>query len=283
MDARAHSELREKPQKIRERRGAAVGEARTARLFQAARAWAPLIGWMLAPGVFLALIGPFGSFAAPLARRFAYWLPTMAIGAVLGLSTARIMAAWSPRLAARPIAFASVHTVVVTALMVFVVWGWGRVVFGPGAVTLTPELFFYVGVITALISFMRIAQNGVARTADPAPPAEPAQPAAPTLARRLKPELRNAAILALEAEDHYVRVHTSLGSELLLMRLSDAIDETAGIDGFRAHRSWWVASAAVVKARRESGRTILTLADGAEAPVSRSAAGEAARFLAAKV
>jgi DNA-binding LytR/AlgR family response regulator len=86
--------------------------------------------------------------------------------------------------------------------------------------------------------------------------------------------LRNAAILALEAEDHYVRVHTPQGSELILIRLADAIAEMGQVDGARTHRSWWVARAAVTAARKAEGRATLTLSNGAEAPVSRNALSE---------
>ena len=37
----------------------------------------------------------------------------------------------------------------------------------------------------------------------------------------------------MEAEDHYLRLHTSKGQDLILMRLSDAIAELEGIEGAR--------------------------------------------------
>jgi DNA-binding LytR/AlgR family response regulator len=74
----------------------------------------------------------------------------------------------------------------------------------------------------------------------------------------------------VEAQDHYLRLHTSKGQDLILMRLSDAIAELDGIEGARTHRSWWVARGAVVSAERAEGRATLTLTDGAQAPVSRS-------------
>ena len=77
----------------------------------------------------------------------------------------------------------------------------------------------------------------------------------------------------MEAEDHYLRLHTSRGSDLILMRLADAVAELEGIEGAQTHRSWWVAKAAVVDARRGDGRAVLTLTNGVEAPVSRSYAG----------
>ena len=91
----------------------------------------------------------------------------------------------------------------------------------------------------------------------------------PAFLARLPHRLRNAAIIAVQGEDHYVRVHTSRGQHLLLMRLSDALTELGGLDGGQTHRSWWVAKSAVTGVRRGNGRASLTLSNGVEAPVSR--------------
>lgn len=279
MDGNVQSELREVAKEFRELRSPAIGEARMAVLGGSAGDWLPFVVWMIAPGFVLALIGPFGSFGAPLLQRLLYWMPTMAAGAALGFAAHGALVRFMPSLPSRPVAMAAVHSAIVAAAMTFVVWAWGWIVFGPGEVRLTPQLFFYVSVVTAAISFLRIASGARERPRElrATPDIPPA--AGPKLARRLSPGRRTATIYALEAEDHYVRVRTSHGSELLLMRLSDAIEEAEGIEGFRAHRSWWIADAGVARARRENGRTVLTLEDGVEAPVSRAAASAASRFL----
>ena len=87
---------------------------------------------------------------------------------------------------------------------------------------------------------------------------------------RLPLKLRGAEVWAVEAEDHYLRLHTSKGQDLILMRLSDAIDELEGIEGAQVHRSWWVARDAITEAVRGDGRATLTLKDAAEVPVSRT-------------
>jgi DNA-binding LytR/AlgR family response regulator len=87
---------------------------------------------------------------------------------------------------------------------------------------------------------------------------------------RLPMRLRHARLIALEAEDHYLRVHTDAGSELILMRLGDAVAELDGLEGSRTHRSWWVARAAVTDVVVTAGRVSLTLHGGLSAPVSRS-------------
>jgi DNA-binding LytR/AlgR family response regulator len=94
---------------------------------------------------------------------------------------------------------------------------------------------------------------------------------------RLPEKLRDARIEAVEAEDHYLRIHTDAGSALILMRLSDAVEELAGVEGARTHRSWWVARHAVRKAERGGGRATLRLASGLQVPASRSYARELRR------
>ncbi|KMS56459.1 hisitidine kinase [Novosphingobium barchaimii LL02] len=76
-------------------------------------------------------------------------------------------------------------------------------------------------------------------------------------------------VIALAAEQHYLRVYTSLGEALILYRLSDAMREL-GARGMQVHRSYWVSSGAVVKVLRSSASQILLLYNGLEVPVSRS-------------
>ncbi len=92
----------------------------------------------------------------------------------------------------------------------------------------------------------------------------------PAFLKRLPPKLRGAELYAVEAQDHYLRLHTSRGSDLILMRLADALEELEGLEGARTHRSWWVAREAVQGARREGARAVLQLPGGREAPVSRT-------------
>ena len=60
-------------------------------------------------------------------------------------------------------------------------------------------------------------------------------------------------------EDHYVRAHTMLGSDLVLLRLRDAIAELDGIEGAQVHRSWWVARDVVEGVEREGRKLRLLL------------------------
>ncbi|NJR20421.1 MAG: LytTR family transcriptional regulator [Hyphomonadaceae bacterium] len=92
----------------------------------------------------------------------------------------------------------------------------------------------------------------------------------PKFLDRLPPRLYGAALYAVEAQDHYLQVYTSRGTDLILLRMSDAIDELGGIEGARVHRSWWIARSAIVKSIKTNGKAMLTLSGDLEVPVSRS-------------
>jgi len=87
---------------------------------------------------------------------------------------------------------------------------------------------------------------------------------------KLPPKLARATLIAVEAEDHYLRIHTDAGDALILMRLGDALEALEGRAGMQTHRSWWVAAAAVEHARFARGRGELTLSNGLTVPVSRA-------------
>ena len=74
----------------------------------------------------------------------------------------------------------------------------------------------------------------------------------------------------MEAEDHYLRVHTDAGDELITARFGDAMDELANAAGFQTHRSWWVAADAIEDVKWLRGRGEATLKCGLKVPISRS-------------
>ena len=102
----------------------------------------------------------------------------------------------------------------------------------------------------------------------PAAP-KPLEPRDPTLGGLLPLKLSGARLWALEAQDHYVRLYTDRGSDLVLMGFEAALAKAAGLDGRRVHRSWWVARDAITAIHRGDGRAVFTLRAGVQAPVSR--------------
>ncbi len=94
-------------------------------------------------------------------------------------------------------------------------------------------------------------------------------PDQPTPSHSASPSLLGD-VLALQMEDHYVRVHREGGSELLLMPLGRAIERVQS-SGLRTHRSWWVARHAVRAVEGDARSMRLRLSNGLVAPVARSA------------
>ena len=109
-----------------------------------------------------------------------------------------------------------------------------------------------------------------AQAATPLLEAAEAQDVVARFMQRLPVKYRTADLWAVSSEDHYLRVHTSLGEELILMRLADAMRDLAGTDGLQTHRSWWVARDGVADTRREGGKLSLVLKSGKVAPVART-------------
>lgn len=87
---------------------------------------------------------------------------------------------------------------------------------------------------------------------------------------RLSAPFQGSTLYAVSAEDHYLRVYTSVGETLILMRLSDALHALESLPGMQTHRSWWVARQAVVDIQRQDGKTKLVLVSGMTVPVSRT-------------
>lgn len=248
---------------LRQRHEGAAGASRTTALLT------PLARPLLiavAAGLFMALVGAFGTSAKPLLNRAAYWVGVIAVGTLVGSGVGGVVRGrgW---LEARPWAQAglilAILTPVLTALVCAITWA----AFGPGAGFAKPWGFFapVLAVSAVMVAIGELAAREPLQTHGREP-----RDAPPRFLDRLPYKLRGSEIFAVEAQDHYLRLHTSAGSDLLLMRLSDAIAELEGIEGAQTHRSWWVARAAVEAARRTDGRAMLKLKGGLEAPVSRT-------------
>jgi hypothetical protein len=230
-------------------------------------------------GLFLAYAGAFGTVAAPLPQRLGYWITTMVLATLVG-SAIFIPVYLRGWLRQRPLVGSLIVALAMSAPLTVLVWFLGPQFF-PDYLATDPKLLpgyfppvFGVSVIMTAINHL-VADHDERRRAPPpaAAAAGPEVPAPPKFLERLPPRLRGAELYAVEAEDHYLRLHTSQGSDLILMRLADAIGELDGLEGAQTHRSWWVARGAVADARRADGRGTLVLKNGVEAPVSRSFAG----------
>lgn len=218
-------------------------------------------------GLFLATIAPFGTAEVPTAFRYLYWQLAMVGGGVIA---ALIEPVAAHRLSGRPWLFLLVQLAAMTppiavwiSLLPVIVFG--APVSGERILQVLPNV---LTINVAVVVLAWLARKALGRR--DSPPAVPEGLAPPALRARLPPRLARARLVAVEAEDHYLRIRTEAGSVLVLMRLGDALEALSGLDGFRIHRSWWVARTAVEAVRWKAGRGTLTLSDGSSAPVSRT-------------
>jgi len=220
-----------------------------------------------AAALLLTVTGAFDTDAKPFHERLVYWMAVMAAGSGWGQLCRRLLARWV-YLEERPWLHVFGLTALVAGPMCVFVWAATGLFFGGRLYPLSELARLVVPVVTvtaamcALIIFL-------------APSAPIQTHASPDAARtvkfieRLPLRLRGARLVGVQAEDHYLRVHTDQGSDLILMRLSDALEELEGLEGAQTHRSWWVAKDAVRGASRGNGRATLALEGGLTAPVSR--------------
>ena len=217
-------------------------------------------------GLFMAMVGALGTYEAALPVRIAYWMPLMLTGSALGTGVAFGVQNWG-RLRRRLFFEGALIAVLVALPLTAVVIGANLMAFDnrPGSAFALAVVF---GIVLMVSSVMTALTYATSPAAAPAPTPAPAPP--PRILARLPLHLRHARLLAIEAEDHYLRIHTDAGSDLILLRLVDAVAETDGLDGARCHRSWWVARAAVTAVERDGARTLLSIGPALRVPVSRS-------------
>lgn len=215
----------------------------------------------------LAVSGAFGTGYLSIGSGIAYWAGLAALGTAIGILVSRRLIP-RPWLATKPWFAWGLIALAIALPMTLVVALLGSLLhhrpFRLGLIfEVFPATLATTAAMTALAFLLR--PRGPEEThaaAEGAPPAK--------FLARLTAKLRGGELLAVEAQDHYLRLHTDKGDDLILMRLTDAIAELEGIEGARTHRSWWVAKSAVIGAERGDGRATLTLKNDLEAPVSRA-------------
>lgn len=219
---------------------------------------------LLAVGLILGIAGPFDTAALMrLTPRIGYWL----IVVVATFATGVFVHAWLLyALKSRGIgnltflAIAGLATgTAVTAILLALNWLlFGATPLEPGYLIPLSLNVMAVALIVSVVSSLNLF--ALQQTDAPVPP---------RLLERLNLQKRGA-IVSLSVQDHYVQVTTTNGDSLLLMRLSDAIAETAPVPGLQVHRSHWVSLAQVTSVKRRGDKGVVTLRDGRDIPISRT-------------
>lgn len=213
-------------------------------------------------GTLLALLGPFGTYLnGDPVRLLGYWIGATLLGLLLYGWAYRIVAArftigaWRGWLALLGATLAaSIPEALATRTAAFQLW--------PDLAHRDLPLALWFAQ-TASIGLVAIGAHALLRRPARRAAAAPAPIASPV-------DRLGRDVLALQMEDHYVRVHRATGSELILMPMSRAIAAMQG-EGLRTHRSWWVARHAVTAVEGNSRSMRVQLSNGVIAPVARSA------------
>lgn len=234
---------------------------------------------MMAIGVVLGLLGPFGSYNDPIEQRLLYWVGLSLAGYCCYAPVGALVVPCGKRLDLPEWGMWIASVLIATVPMTMIVWALGFIGRDFRWPRLDQAFYSYLNMlligagITVLFNILdrraavHVLVDEKQTEAQPSTPTyeAPATSSGPRFLDRLPAEI-GADLIALEMEDHYVRAHTALGSELVLLRMV----ELDGIEGEQVHRSWWVARGAFADVKREGRNMRLVLDNGIEAPVSRA-------------
>lgn len=230
------------------------------------RVWAADLATCAIAGAVLGVVGPFGSFFNDvLPVRLAYWV---AVSLLTGLGVGVGVRLIWPRARRRGVAawtwipvvalLASVPLALAARLIAVGLWPDIREAVGP------VEWYGQTLLVAFVYTSLYVAAHARARPGGPQAAEGDAR-----MLDRLPPRL-GRDLLCLQMEDHYVRLHTTAGSVLVLSPLARAIGQVGNLEGLRVHRSWWVARHAVRGVVHDGRNLRLVLTSGLEAPVARA-------------
>jgi hypothetical protein len=228
---------------------------------------------LLAIGLVLGWLGPYGTYGClGLSDRLVFWmfrslLAGMVCLAVFELVIAtRFGASWPPL---KRVLTCTLMASVPCALIGFTL----AVLFrhAPASPLEFVDLFARTTIVTAVVGIPLLLARTPKAWGNPPPtlPEPAAKQGEPGFLRRIPARL-GTNLLHIEVEDHYLRLHTDRGSDLILLRLSDAVGELDAAIGRQVHRSHWVSRHAVAAVERSGHRTYLVLTCGTRIPVSRT-------------
>lgn len=225
---------------------------------------------LVAIGIFLALISPYASGVLAFLPRLIYWIGCIVGGGVIGFTCERLIGLRMPP-GWRRLFVAAVTMTPPVALLVFATGAaMGIQRFNvASAANLLWQVFVISLPVLAVRSLVWRAPVTIVETRTIVKTPVPMEEVA--FRQRLSSRRRTARLIAVEADDHYVRVHTNDGTELVTLRFADALAELTGAEGMQIHRSWWVANDAIEAVRwRRGGAGEATLFGNFHAPVSRN-------------
>lgn len=234
-------------------------------------------------GGLLGTIGPFGTFQTlETLPRYGFWIGAVFVGMMIHIPLF-YAAAWIGRERKLPVwLWVGLSAVVAAVPMTFVINGIFASIAASNAFKSLPALYPFVLAISLPMQFVAYATSKISNTlgvsaaivSQPSPMPMPIAkvveaPTKPAAIFARLPGRIGRAIVCLEMEDHYVRIHTQAGDSLVHMRMSDAQNELDGVEGMLVHRSYWVARSAVTGWERDGKSLRLHLNNGKSVPVAR--------------
>ena len=238
-------------------------------LLGTARDWAIDFAVAAVIGLFVGVIGPYGSYYnGPPWPRIFHFIVCFCVGTLIFGVLQRLAVAGAQRLRI-PVWPAVVVALLVGCVPLALFIGWLATTLWPflrGRITplewYAQCVFLSGPVLTFVVVGRALRARATERREAQASQASQASPA--PAATRLSGE-----VLCLRMEDHYVRVHSLNGSRLVAGPFERVIAGVAA-EGMRVHRSWWVARAAVTGVVADGRNLRLTLRGDLTAPISRT-------------
>ena len=166
-------------------------------------------------GLFLSFVGAFGTDNVPFLPRSLYMIAISAGGAALGMGTYSL-ATRIPVVSRHLWLTGLAGGLIMTPPMGVYVWlvsSWLEKT-GPKS----EELLGYVAYSSVICVVSSLVAAFLNRPRLVVVQAKPVQAATVRFLERLPLKLRGAEVWAVEAEDHYLRLHTSKGQDLILLR-----------------------------------------------------------------
>jgi len=212
------------------------------------------------------LLGPFGTNHLALPVRVAYWVPLHILAwtsLALLLANARIN---SVEVSYQRGALHLASVIIFSILFTLGVGLWAKLILARSWPLDHPfALFRNIVPTIGLILVLELLRASRSRQQGDAPAILPTP-----LRLRVDRRLWDSKLIALQAQDHYVRVLTEKGECLIHARFSDIVDCLGAREGFRVHRSWWVARGVSSRLYWRRGTPQIILEDKRCIPVSRN-------------
>jgi hypothetical protein len=219
-----------------------------------------ILGWMLG-SLICVVVGPMGTDQLSVIKAVPYWFGINGVATTIMFGVLRIFNTTKNRNFAFVALLGSfVFSLIFSPILILV----NRAVFDVDMGFVSFVSNFTIALLIFAIVWAAITWRGPEKNTT-----------LPKFENRLS-KYQTAQLWAVSAQDHYLQVVTDEGSEMILMRLGDAMAELTERDGIKIHRSHWVARSGVAK----SSSTQIILNTGDTLPISRQNAAAVKAFFA---